>query len=145
MRVSVLPAALALVAAALAGGAAPAAADTPAGPSLTVALEAGTAALHHSTARVVYERVDGEVNTFKITSVHATGGTRDCAWVEWNDPDGWNNGWSSLTTEPACHGSDLLETPDRIIKAPSGHPLKVRLVAYHDDSAEIVHKDVAKL
>ncbi|MFJ5552303.1 hypothetical protein [Streptomyces sp. NPDC093225] len=145
MRVSALPATLALVAATLAGGAAPAAADTPEGTLLTVSLEAGTAALHHNTATVTYERVAGEVNAFKITSIREVSAGRDCVWVEWNDPNGWNNGWNSLTTEPACYGYVMLETPNRIIKAPADHPLKVRLIAYHDDSAEIMHKDVAKL
>ncbi|MFB6808096.1 hypothetical protein [Streptomyces sp. NPDC056387] len=142
MRVSALPAALALVAAALATGAAPAAADTAPGPVLTVDLQAGTAALHHNTARVTYERVDGAVNAVRIISVEIVSGERDCAWVSWNDPHNVN-GWSNLTTEPSCNGTGLVESPDEIIKAPAGHPLKVRLAADH--GTDVVHKDIEKL
>ncbi|MFD0266169.1 hypothetical protein ACFVGY_06180 [Streptomyces sp. NPDC127106] len=145
MRASALSATVAMVAATLAGGAAPAAA-APAGTLPPIDLEAGTAALHHNTARVTYERVDGAANTFRIITVEAFSGRRDCIWVEWNDPDGWNNGWSRLHSEPPCDGGNLLERPDRIITAPKDHPIKVRLVAYHHDNAvDIVHKDVAKL
>ncbi len=137
MRISALSATVALVAATLAGGGQ--------GTVLTIDLEAGTAALHHNTARVTYERVDGAVNTFRIITVEAFSGERDCVWVEWNEPDGWNNGWSALNSEPPCHGGNLLQTPDRIITAPKDHPLKVRLVAYHDNAVDIFHKDIAKL
>ncbi|MFJ3910120.1 hypothetical protein [Streptomyces vinaceus] len=142
MRVSVLPAALALVAAALAAGAAPAAADTPAGPVLTLDLEAGTAARHHNTARVTYERVDGAVNSVRIISVEIVSGENDCAWVAWNDPHNVN-GWSNLTSEPSCNGTGLFESHNEIIKAPAGHPLKVRLAGDH--LGDIVHKDIEKL
>ncbi|MEV6728484.1 MULTISPECIES: hypothetical protein [unclassified Streptomyces] len=142
MRITALPAALALVAAALAAGAAPAAADTPAGPVLTVPLEAGNG-FHHNTGTVTYERVDGAVNSVRIISVHILSGERDCAWVSWNDPHD-PNGWSNLTSEPSCNGTGLEESPDRIIKAPAGHPLKVRLAAGHPDS-DVVHKDIEKL
>ncbi|MCX5147989.1 MULTISPECIES: hypothetical protein [unclassified Streptomyces] len=141
MRVSALPAALVLVAAALAAGAAPAAADT-AGPVLTVDLEAGTAALHHNTARVTYERVDGALNSVRIISVEIVSGERDCAWVAWNDPHNVND-WSNLTSEPSCNGTGLFESHDQIIKAPAGHPLKVRLAADH--GSDVVHKDIEKL
>ncbi|MFE9483227.1 hypothetical protein ACFYNM_32065 [Streptomyces spororaveus] len=143
MRVATLSATAALVLATLAGSVAPAAADTPAGPVLQVPLEAGNG-LHHSTGSVVYERVDGEVNAVRIISVYVTGGDRDCAWLDWNDPHN-PNGWSSLTSEPSCGGTGLEEHPDRIVKAPVGHPLKVRLAAYHRDSAEVKHKDIEKL
>ncbi|MFE2553352.1 hypothetical protein ACFXGI_33175 [Streptomyces sp. NPDC059355] len=141
MRISALPAAIALVAATLAAGAAPAAADTP-GPILTVELEAGTAALHHNTAKVTYQRVDGAVNSVKIISVEIVSGERDCAWVSWNDPHDVT-GWSNLTSEPSCNGTGLIESHDQIIKAPAGHPLKVRLAGDH--LGEVVHKDIEKL
>ncbi|MEU9176751.1 hypothetical protein AB0C90_07860 [Streptomyces sp. NPDC048550] len=141
MRVTALPAALALVAAALAGGAAPAAADT-AGPVLTAPLEAGNG-FHHNTGTVIYERVDGAVNSVRIISVHIVSGERDCAWVSWNDPHN-PNGWTNLTSEPSCWGTGLEEFPDVIIKAPAGHPLKVRLAADHGDP-EVMHKDIEKL
>lgn len=141
MRVSALSAAAALVAATLAGGAAPAAADTPAGVP-PVELEAGKG-LHHNRGKVVYERVDGEVNAVRIISVHITSGERDCAWVSWNDPDNWN-GWSNLTTEPSCNGGSMGEYPGIIIKAPANHPLKVRLYADHPGS-DVVHKDIQRL
>ncbi|MFD0268610.1 hypothetical protein ACFVGY_18860 [Streptomyces sp. NPDC127106] len=51
----------------------------------TVNLEAG-ANLHHNTAMVNYERIDGAVNSVKVTYVLVTSGERDCAWVQWNDP-----------------------------------------------------------
>ncbi|MFD9370558.1 hypothetical protein ACFWA6_23065 [Streptomyces sp. NPDC060020] len=142
MRVSALSAAAALVVATLAGGAAPAAADTPAGPVPPVELEAGKG-LHHNVGTVVYERVDGEVNAVRIISVHITSGERDCAWVSWNDPHNVN-GWSNLTTEPSCNGTGLGEYPGLIIKAPANHPLKVRLYADHPGS-DVVHKDIQKL
>nr|WSW46077.1 hypothetical protein OG296_24915 [Streptomyces sp. NBC_01001] len=142
MRVSALSATVVLVVAALTAGAAPAIADTPAGPVLSVPLEAGTG-LHHNTGTVIYERVDGEVNSVRIISVSITSGERDCAWVSWNDPHD-PNGWSNLTSEPSCNGTGLGESPDRIIKAPAGHPLKVRLTATHPGS-DLVHKDVEKL
>ncbi|KPI21121.1 hypothetical protein OV450_7678 [Actinobacteria bacterium OV450] len=141
MRVSALPAALALVAAALATGAAPAAADTAPGPVLRVELDAGSG-LHHNTATVTYERVDGAVNSVRIISVEIISGERDCAWVSWNDPHNVN-GWSNLTTEPSCNGTGLVESPDEIIKAPASHPLKVRLAADH--GTDVVHKDIEKL
>ncbi|MFG2482653.1 MULTISPECIES: hypothetical protein [Streptomyces] len=143
MRVSALSAAAVLVAATLAAGAVPATADTPVGPLLVVPLDAGNG-LHHSTGSVAYERVDGAVNAVRIISVHVTGGDRDCAWLDWNDPHSFT-GWSSLTSEPSCDGTGLGEYPDRIIKAPVGHPLKVRLAAYHADSGEVKHKDIEKL
>ncbi|WP_405594606.1 hypothetical protein OG741_02410 [Streptomyces sp. NBC_01410] len=127
------------MAATVAGGAAPAAADTMAS---TVNLEAG-AGLHHSSAAVIYEHVDGAVNSVKIISVEAFSGERDCVWVEWNDPKDVGDGWTALNSEPPCYGGNLLETPNRIIKAPKGHQLKVRLAAYH--GSELVHKDIAKL
>ncbi|KJY17001.1 MULTISPECIES: hypothetical protein [Streptomyces] len=141
MRLSALPAA-ALVLATLAAGAAPATADAPAGPVLPVDLEAGKSR-HHNTATVLYERVDGAVNSVRIKSVSITSGELDCAWVAWNDPHG-TDGWSNLTTEPSCNGTGLGEHPDIIIKAPAGHPLKVRLAADHLGS-EVVHKDIQKL
>ncbi|MCX5179590.1 hypothetical protein [Streptomyces virginiae] len=141
MRVSALSAA-ALVVATLAAGAVPATADTPAGPLLVVPLEAGDG-LHHSTGSVTYERVDGAVNAVRIISVHIRGGERDCAWVAWNDPHD-PTGWNNLTSEPSCHGTGLEESPDRIIKAPAGHPLKVRLAADHG-GPEVKHKDIEKL
>ncbi|MER7824471.1 hypothetical protein ABTX85_18125 [Streptomyces sp. NPDC096097] len=143
MRVSALSATAALVVATLAGGAAPAAADTPAGPVLQADLDAGNG-LHHSTGKVFYERVDGAANAVRIISVYVTGGDRDCAWVSWNDPHN-ADGWSNLTSEPSCSGTGLEEHPGLIIKAPVGHPLKVRLAAYHSDSAEVKHKDIEKL
>ncbi|MGW3328180.1 hypothetical protein [Streptomyces virginiae] len=143
MRLSALSTAAALVVATLAAGAVPATADTPAGPLLVVPLDAGNG-LHHSTGSVAYERVDGAANAVRIISVHVTGGDRDCAWLDWNDPHN-PTGWSSLTSEPSCGGTGLEEYPDRIIKAPVGHPLKVRLAAYHADSAEVKHKDIEKL
>ncbi|MFD6229805.1 hypothetical protein ACFWFZ_23460 [Streptomyces sp. NPDC060232] len=142
MRLSALPAAAALVAATLASAAAPAAADTLAGPVLQADLEAGKGR-HHNTGTVIYERVDGAVNSVRIISVSITGGELDCAWVAWNDPHG-ADGWSNLTTEPSCHGTGLGEYPDMIIKAPAGHPLKVRLAADHPGS-DVVHKDIQKL
>ncbi|MFG2980179.1 hypothetical protein ACGFYQ_02855 [Streptomyces sp. NPDC048258] len=142
MRISALSATAALVVATLAGGAAPATADTPAGPVLRVDLEAGKG-LHHNTGTVLYERVDGEVNSVRIISVSIVSGERDCAWVSWNDPHDVN-GWTNLTSEPSCHGTGLGENPDRIIKAPAGHPLKVRLTADHPGS-DVVHKDIEKL
>ncbi|WP_327413717.1 hypothetical protein [Streptomyces sp. NBC_01233] len=142
MRVSALSATAALVVATLAGGAAPAAADTPAGPVLQVDLEAGKG-FHHNIGTVFYERVDGAVNSVRIISVHITSGERDCAWVAWNDPRDVN-GWSNLTSEPSCNGTGLVEHPDRIIKAPAGHPLKVRLAGDHPGS-DVVHKDIEKL
>ncbi|MFF4102156.1 hypothetical protein [Streptomyces sp. NPDC001903] len=141
MRISTLPAAVALAAATLAAGAVPAAADTP-GPILTVELEAGTAAHHHNTARVTYQRVDGAANSVKIISVEIVSGERDCAWVSWNDPHDVN-GWSNLTSEPSCNGTGLFESHDQIIKAPAGHPLKVRLAGDH--LGDVVHKDIEKL
>ncbi|MFK0258319.1 hypothetical protein [Streptomyces sp. NPDC090445] len=142
MRISsALPAALALTAATLAGGAAPAAAETTLS---TVKLEAG-ANLHHNTAKVNYERIDGAVNSVKVTYVLITSGERDCAWVQWNDPKAGGDGWTSLTPEPSCHGIGMGEPREVVIKAPAGHPLKVRLAAYHSDSADVMHKDIARL
>ncbi|MFI8260204.1 MULTISPECIES: hypothetical protein [unclassified Streptomyces] len=141
MRISALPAAIALVAATLAAGAVPAAADAP-GPILTMELEAGTAALHHNTAKVTYQRVDDAVNSVKIISVEIVSGERDCAWVAWNDPRNANV-WSNLTSEPSCNGTGLFESHNEIIKAPPGHPLKVRLAGDH--LGEVVHKDIQKL
>ncbi|MFB7182594.1 hypothetical protein ACFCYI_33395 [Streptomyces sp. NPDC056257] len=141
MRVSALSATAALVVATLAGGAAPAAADTPAGPVLQVDLEAGKG-LHHNVGTVFYERVDGQVNAVRIISVHITSGERDCAWVSWNDPHNVND-WTNLTSEPSCNGTGLEERPDVVIKAPAGHPLKVRLAGDH--LGEVVHKDIEKL
>ncbi|MER5928767.1 hypothetical protein [Streptomyces sp. NPDC002054] len=142
MRISAaLPAALVLTAAMLAGGATPAAAETTLS---TVELEAG-ANHHHNTATVTYERIDGAVNSVKITYVLITSGERDCAWVQWNDPKAVGDGWSALTPEPSCHGIGMGEPRERIIKAPAGHPLKVRLAADHPDSADVVHKDIEKL
>ncbi|MFJ7585891.1 hypothetical protein ACIQZO_00545 [Streptomyces sp. NPDC097617] len=141
MRMSALSATAALVLATLAGGVAPAAADSPAGPVLRVDLEAGKG-LHHNVGTVLYERVDGEVNAVRILSVYITGGERDCAWVSWNNP--WDGGvWSNLTSEPSCNGTGLEEHPGQIIKAPAGHPLKVRLAGDH--LGEVVHKDIQKL
>ncbi|MFD9725546.1 hypothetical protein [Streptomyces sp. NPDC059072] len=142
MRVSALSATAALVAATLAAGAAPATADTPAGPVLSVPLEAGKGH-HHNIGAVTYERVDGAVNSVRIISVDITGGELDCAWVSWNDPDS-PNGWTNLSSEPSCNGTELVEYPDRIIKAPAGHPLKVRLLADHPGN-DVVHKDIEKL
>ncbi|MGZ9930697.1 hypothetical protein ACXNSR_12450 [Streptomyces sp. NC-S4] len=142
MRMSALSATAALVLATLAGGAAPAAADTPAGPVLQVDLDAGKG-LHHNIGTVIYERVDGAANAVRIISVSITSGERDCAWVSWNDPHNVN-GWTNLTTEPSCNGTGLGENPDIIIKAPVGHPLKVRLAADHPGS-DVVHKDIQKL
>ncbi|MFD7555420.1 MULTISPECIES: hypothetical protein [unclassified Streptomyces] len=142
MRMSALTTAAVLVAATLAAGAAPATADTPAGPVLSVPLEAGKVR-HHNTGTVDYERVDGAVNSVRIISVTITGGELDCAWVSWNDPDS-PNGWTNLTSEPSCNGTTLVENPDLIIKAPAGHPLKVRLLADHPGS-DVVHKDIEKL
>ncbi|MFJ6049372.1 hypothetical protein [Streptomyces sp. NPDC092307] len=141
MRVSVLSATAALVFATLAGGAAPAAADSPAGPVLQVDLEAGKG-LHHNTGTVIYERVDGAANSVRIISVQITSGEQDCAWVSWNDPHNVN-GWSNLTSEPSCNGTGLGENPGIIIKAPVGHPLKVRLAGDH--LGDVVHKDIQKL
>ncbi|WP_328928622.1 hypothetical protein OG429_31430 [Streptomyces sp. NBC_00190] len=141
MRISALSAALAVTAMTLAGSVTPATAE----PTVsTVTLDAG-AGLHHSTGTVLYEHVDGEVNSIKIISAQATGGTHDCAWVQWNDPKAGGDGWSPLISEPGCYGSTVGETPNIVIKAPAGHPLKVRLAAYHFDSAEVKHKDIAKL
>ncbi|MFE7096015.1 hypothetical protein [Streptomyces erythrochromogenes] len=142
MRLSVLPAAAALVLATLASGAAPAAADTPADPVLQVDLEAGKGR-HHNTGTVLYERVDGAVNAARIKAVTIYSGELDCAWVQWNNPHN-PDGWSNLTTEPSCNGTGLGEYPDLVIKAPVGHPLKVRLVADHLGS-DVVHKDIQKL
>ncbi|WP_159050732.1 hypothetical protein [Streptomyces sp. IMTB 1903] len=142
MRLSVLPAAAALVAATLVSGAAPAAADAPAGPVLQADLEAGKGR-HHNTATVLYERVDGAVNSVRIKSVTIYSGELDCAWVAWNNPQG-TDGWSNLTTEPSCNGTGLVEYPDIVIKAPAGHPLKVRLASDHLGS-DVVHKDIQKL
>ncbi|WP_030964344.1 hypothetical protein [Streptomyces sp. NRRL S-378] len=142
MRLSALPAAAALVLATLAAGAAPATADTPAGPVLQADLEAGKGR-HHNTGTVLYERVDGAVNSVRIKSVTIYSGELDCAWVSWNNPHG-TDGWSHLTTEPSCNGTGLVEYPDIIIKAPAGHPLKVRLAADHPGS-DVVHKDIQKL
>ncbi|MER7465232.1 hypothetical protein [Streptomyces sp. NPDC097981] len=142
MRMSALSATAALVVATLAAGTAPASADAPAGPVLVLELEAGTATLHHNTARVTYERVDGAVNSVKIISVEIVSGERDCAWVAWNDPHNVN-GWSNLTSEPSCNGTGLIEGHDEIIKAPAGHPLKVRLAGDH--GGDVVHKDIEKL
>ncbi|MBT2449002.1 hypothetical protein J7F03_18250 [Streptomyces sp. ISL-43] len=139
MRISALSATVAVVAATIAGAAAPAAATTSAS---KVNLEAG-AGLHHSSATVTYERVDGAVNSVEILSVEAHAGERDCVWVEWNDPHDEVDGWASLNSEPPCNGGDLLETPNVIIKAPKGYQLKVRLAVYH--SSELAHKDIAKL
>lgn len=141
MRLSALPVTVAVVAATIASGAAPAAADTSASP---VVLEAGSG-LHHNSATVTYERVDGAVNSVRIISLRASSGEPDCVWVEWNDPKDTGDGWAALNSEPACHGGGLEETPDRVIKAPKGYQLKVRLAAYHDGGPEVVHKDVAKL
>ncbi|QES51594.1 hypothetical protein DEJ50_30855 [Streptomyces venezuelae] len=142
MRISAaLPAALVLTAAMLAGGAAPAAAEAP---LLTVDLEAG-ANHHRNTAKVTYERVPGAANSVRITYVLITAGERDCAWVQWNDPNSssWD-GWTSLTPEPSCYGIGMGEPRDLVISAPPGHPLKVRLAADHGNS-QWVHKDIAKL
>ncbi|MEU9165883.1 hypothetical protein AB0D29_37115 [Streptomyces sp. NPDC048424] len=141
MRISALSAALAVTVVTLAGSATSAAAEPTA---LTIPLEAG-ANLHLSTGSVTYERVDGAVNSVKIISVRATGGAKDCAWVQWNDPKAGGDGWSSLVSEPGCYGGTVGETPNVVIKAPAGHPLKVRLAAYHFDSAEVIHKDIEKL
>ncbi|MFC9818637.1 hypothetical protein ACFWG6_07320 [Streptomyces erythrochromogenes] len=142
MRLSALPAAAALVLATLVSGAAPATADTPADPVLQVDLEAGKGR-HHNMGTVLYERVDGAVNSARIKAVTIHSGELDCAWVQWNNPHN-PDGWSNLTTEPSCNGTGLGEYPDIIIKAPVGHPLKVRLVADHLGS-DIVHKDIQKL
>ncbi|MFI6006108.1 hypothetical protein ACIA98_37995 [Streptomyces sp. NPDC051366] len=56
-RIPALSVTVAMVAATVAGGAAPASADTVAGP---VNLEAGTG-LHHNSATATHERVDGAV------------------------------------------------------------------------------------
>ncbi|MGW6983922.1 hypothetical protein ACWGE1_31530 [Streptomyces sp. NPDC054932] len=139
MRISALSAGVAVVAVTLAGAAAPAAATPTAS---TVNLQAG-AGFHLSSAAVVYEHVDGAVNSVRILSVEAHAGERDCVWVEWNDPDDPVDGWTAINTEPPCRGGNLLERPDLIIEAPKGHQLKVRLAAYH--GSEVVHKDIAKL
>ncbi|MEU2158744.1 hypothetical protein ABZ532_27670 [Streptomyces sp. NPDC019396] len=136
MRIPALSATVAVVAATLAGGAAPAAATTAAS---AVNLEAG-AGLHHSSATVTYQRVDGAANAVKILLVEAKAGERDCVWVEWNDPQ---DGWTSLNSEPPCNGGSLVESPNLTIKAPQGHQLKVRLAAFH--GSELVHKDIEKL
>ncbi|MER6778167.1 MULTISPECIES: hypothetical protein [unclassified Streptomyces] len=141
MRISALPAALVLTAATIAGAAAPAAAETPAN---VVTLDAGLN-LHHNTATVTYERVDGAVNSVKIISVDLASGEPDCAWVQWNDPKNTGDGWTNLDSEPSCHGIGLIETLNVVIKAPAGHPLKVRLASYHADGNSVAHKDVAKL
>lgn len=88
MRIPALSVAVAVVAATIAGGAAPAAADTLVS---TVNLEAG-AGLHHNSATVTYERVDGAVNSVKIISLLAFSSERDCVWVEWNDPNDVGDG-----------------------------------------------------
>ncbi|MFE7778175.1 hypothetical protein ACFU5O_30615 [Streptomyces sp. NPDC057445] len=129
------------MAATVAGGAAPAAADTLVS---TVNLDAG-AGLHHSSATVIYEHVDGAVNSVKIISLQAFSGERDCVWVEWNDPKDVGDGWAALNSEPPCDGGSMGETLNRIIKAPKGYQLKVRLAAYHDGGIEVIHKDIAKL
>ncbi|WP_406263235.1 hypothetical protein OHT93_00965 [Streptomyces sp. NBC_00191] len=139
MRIPALSVTVAVVAATVAGGAAPVAAATVVSP---VNLEAGTGR-HHNSATVIYERVDGAVNSVKIISVEAYSGEPDCVWVEWNDPKDVGDGWTALNSEPPCYGGNLLETPNRIIKAPKGYQLKVRLAAYH--GSELVHKDIAKL
>ncbi|WP_406305251.1 hypothetical protein OHA61_27325 [Streptomyces sp. NBC_00885] len=139
MRFPALSVTVAVVAATVAGGVAPAAADTAAS---TVNLVAG-AGRHLNSATVTYEHVDGAVNSVKIISVEAYSGEPDCVWVEWNDPKDVGDGWNALNSEPPCYGNNLLETPNRIIKAPKGYQLKVRLAAYH--GSELVHKDIAKL
>ncbi|MFJ3232683.1 hypothetical protein [Streptomyces sp. NPDC086787] len=141
MRLPALSATVAVVIAAVAQGAAPAAADTLVS---TVNLEAG-AGLHHSSATVTYERVDGAVNSVKIISLQILSSERDCVWLEWNDPQDVSDGWSALNSEPSCYGNSMEETPNRIIKAPKGHQLKVRLGGYHDGGVAVVHKDIAKL
>lgn len=141
MRLSALSVTVAVMAATAAAGAAPAAADTLASP---VVLEAGTG-LHHNTATVTYEHVDGTVNSIRIISLAAASGEPDCVWVEWNDPKDTGDGWAALNAEPACHGGSLEETLNRVIKAPKGYQLKVRLAAYHDGGPDVVHKDIAKL
>lgn len=141
MRIQALLATVAVVAATVAGGAAPAAADTV---TSTVNLEAGTG-LHHNSATVIYERVDGAVNSVKIISLQAFSGEPDCVWVEWNDPKDVGDGWTALNSEPPCYGGSMGETLNRIIKAPKDHQLKVRLAAYHDGGIEVIHKDIAKL
>ncbi|MER5971438.1 hypothetical protein ABT112_17160 [Streptomyces sp. NPDC002055] len=140
MRLRTLSVTVGLMAATVAGGAAPAAA----GPLVsTVNLEAG-AGLHRSSATVNYERVDGAVNSVKILSLEAFSGQRDCVWVEWNDPES-ANGWSALNSEPPCYGMSMGEGLNRIIKAPKGYQLKVRLAGYHDGGMVVMHKDIAKL
>ncbi|MEV7420204.1 hypothetical protein [Streptomyces sp. NPDC089919] len=139
MRISALPAALVLTAGALAATAAPAAAE----PASVVTLEVGLNN-HHNTGRVTYERIDGAVNSVRILTVEATGGLVDCAWLQWNDPNGID-GWSIIQSEPSCNGGTLVEQPGMVIKAPAGHPLKVRLAGYHDGGVVVIHKDIAKL
>ncbi|MEU9300954.1 hypothetical protein [Streptomyces sp. NPDC048269] len=141
MRISALSVTVALVAATIAGGAAPAAADTAIS---TVDLEAGTGR-HHNSATVIYERVDGAVNSVRIISLQAVSGEPDCVWVEWNDPKDVGDGWAALNSEPPCYGGSMEETLNQIIKAPKGHQLKVRLAGYHDGGGEVIHKDIAKL
>nr|WSX48094.1 hypothetical protein OG409_03495 [Streptomyces sp. NBC_00974] len=141
MRIPALSVTVAVVAATIAAGAAPAAADTVAS---TVNLEAG-AGLHHNSATVIYERVDGAVNSVKIISLQAFSGEADCVWVEWNDPKDVGDGWTALNSEPPCFGGSLEEPVNEIIKAPKGHPLKVRLAASHNGGVEVDHKDIARL
>ncbi|MFD6912246.1 hypothetical protein ACFWB2_10535 [Streptomyces virginiae] len=141
MRISALSVTAAAMAATIAGGAVPAAADTLVS---TVNLEAG-AGLHRNSATVTYERVDGAVNSVKIISLQAFSGEPDCVWVEWNDPKDVGDGWTALNSEPPCHGGSLGETINQIIKAPKGYQLKIRLAAYHDGGIEVIHKDIAKL
>ncbi|MFD7630723.1 hypothetical protein ACFV7Q_32665 [Streptomyces sp. NPDC059851] len=85
------------------------------------------------------------MNSVKVTYVLITSGERDCAWVQWNDPKAGGDGWTSFTPEPSFYGIGMGETRAVIIKAPSSHPLEVRLAAYHSDSAGVMHKNIAQL
>ncbi|OJF11946.1 hypothetical protein [Couchioplanes caeruleus] len=134
--------AAAVVAATITGVAAPAAANTAAS---RVELAAGNGT-HFNTASVTYKRVDGAVNSVKILTIRAQSAAHEgeCVWVEWNDPN-WPGGWAHLNSEPPCGGMDYIEELNRVIKAPAGHQLKVRLAVHHQFDVDLAHKDVAKL
>ncbi|MDI6102634.1 hypothetical protein QLQ12_28830 [Actinoplanes sp. NEAU-A12] len=136
MRKSALSAAVTVIAATIAGAAAPARAAT--AEHSKIKLEAG-AGNHLNTGSVIYKPV-GAPNALKILTVRATGAQDDCAWIEWNEP---GFGWRRLTSEPSCGGTTVVETTDRVISANDGYQIKVRLVAYH--GSELAHKDVENL
>ncbi|MFC4067812.1 hypothetical protein [Actinoplanes subglobosus] len=135
MRVTVLSAVV------LACGAVPASASASPAGRVTIDLVAG-AGNHRNTASVTYKQVDGTANAFRILTVLANSSEPDCVGVEWNDPRS-DDGWKSLISEMPCHGNTLLENPGTLIKAPEGHPIKVRLAGYHTPG--LAHKDIARL